>query len=130
MTYTHLSQTERYQIYALMKAGQTQTEITRILGRHKSTIIRELSRGSGRRGYRPRQAQNLSHERSQGSRNAAHIDEQILIQVRSLLSLQWSPEQIASKLPISHETIYQKIYADKAMGGHFWHSLRCHYQAT
>jgi len=88
MTYTHPSQTERYQIYVLMKAGQTQTEIAHILGRHKSTISREVVRGSGRRGYRPRQAQNLSDERSQCSRNAAHIDEQILIQVRSLLSLQ------------------------------------------
>lgn len=125
MTYTHLSQTERYQIQALMKAGQTQTEIAQILGRHKSTISRELARGSGRRGYRPRQAQNLSDERSQCSRNAAHVDEQILIQMRSLLSLQWSPEQIASQLPISHETIYQKIYADKAQGGHLWRSLRC-----
>ena len=124
MTYTHLSQTERYQIQALMKAGQTQTEIARILGRHKSTISREVARGSGRRGYRPRQAQNLSDERSQCSRNAAHVDEQILIQVRSLLGLQWSPEQIASQLPISHETIYQKVYADKAMGGHLWRSLQ------
>ena len=128
MTYTHLSQTERYQIYALMKAGQTQTEIAHILGRHKSTISREVARGSGRRGYRPRQAQNLSEERSQPSRNAAHIDEQILLQVRSLLRLQWSPEQIASQLPISHETTYQKIYADKAMGGHLWRSLRCQKQ--
>ena len=59
MTYTHLSQTERYQIYVLMKVGKTQTEIARILGRHKSTISREVARGSGRRGYRPRQAQNL-----------------------------------------------------------------------
>jgi IS30 family transposase len=128
MTYTHLSQTERYQIYVLMKAGQTQTEIAHILGRHKSTISREVARGSGRRGYRPHQAQNLSDERSQCSRNATHINEQILLQVRSLLSLEWSPEQIASKLPISHETIYQKVYADKAMGGHLWRSLRCQKQ--
>ena len=53
MTYIHLSQTERYQIYVLMKAGQTQTEIAHILGRHKSTISREVARGSGRRGYLP-----------------------------------------------------------------------------
>jgi IS30 family transposase len=59
MTYTHLSQTERYQIYVLMKAGQTQTEIAHILGRHKSTISREVARGSGRRGYRTRQAQTI-----------------------------------------------------------------------
>ncbi len=66
MTYTHLSQTERYQIQALMKAGLTQIEIARILGRHKSTISRELARGSGRRGYRPCQAQNRYEERIGG----------------------------------------------------------------
>ena len=64
-----------------MKAGQTQTEIAYILERHKSTISREVRPESGRRGYRPRQSQNLSEVRSQSSRNAAHIDEQILIQV-------------------------------------------------
>jgi IS30 family transposase len=78
MTYTNVSQTERYQIYVLMKAGQTKTEIAHILGCHKSTISREVARGSGRRGYRLRQAQILSDERSQCSRNAVHIDEQIL----------------------------------------------------
>jgi IS30 family transposase len=109
MTYTHISQTERYQI----------------LGRHKSKISREISRGCGRRGYRPRKAQNLSYERSQGSRNAREVDEQIVLEVRSLLALQWSPEQIASQLTISHETIYYKIYAEKAQGGHLWRSLRC-----
>ena len=45
MTYTHLSQTERYQIYALMKVGKSQIEIAHILGRHKSTISRELALG-------------------------------------------------------------------------------------
>jgi IS30 family transposase len=128
MTYTHLSQTERYQIQALMKAGQTQIEIARILGRHKSTISRELARGSGRRGYRPRQAQNRSEERSQGSRNAARVSPEIWCSAKAFIGLQWSPEQIASQLPISHETIYQKIYGDKAMGGHLWRSLRCQKQ--
>ena len=60
MTYIYLSQPERYQTQALMKTGQTQIEIARILERHKSTICREVARGSGRRGYRPRQAPNLS----------------------------------------------------------------------
>ena len=59
MTYTHPIQTERYQIQWLMKIGQTQIEISRILGAHKPTISRELARGSGRRGYR-RQAKNRS----------------------------------------------------------------------
>jgi IS30 family transposase len=37
--------------------------------------------------------------------------------------MQWSPEQIAARLPISHETLYQHVYADKAQGGVLWKSL-------
>ena len=39
--YTQLVHEQRYQIYALMKADHTQTEIAEILGVHKSTISRE-----------------------------------------------------------------------------------------
>ena len=35
MNYKHLSQVERYQIYALMKAGHDQTQIAKLLDRHK-----------------------------------------------------------------------------------------------
>ena len=45
-----------------------------------------------------------------------------------MLRVQWSPEQIASKLPISHETVYQHVYADKAQGGALWKNLRCQKQ--
>ena len=45
-----------------------------------------------------------------------------------MLCIQWSPEQIASKLPISHETVYQHVYADKAQGGTLWNNLRCQKQ--
>ena len=38
---------------------------------------------------------------------------------------QWSPEQIAAEVPISHETIYRHIYADKALGGVLYKHLRC-----
>ena len=46
MTYKHLSQAERYQIHALMKAGHDQSQIAKLLDRHKSTISRELSRNT------------------------------------------------------------------------------------
>ena len=42
--------------------------------------------------------------------------------------MQWSPKQIASKLPISHETVYQHVYADKAQGGTLWKNFRCQKQ--
>jgi hypothetical protein len=47
MTYKHLSQAERYQIYALMKAGHDQSQSAKLLDRHKSAISRELRRNSG-----------------------------------------------------------------------------------
>jgi IS30 family transposase len=128
MTYTYISQTEPYQIQAHMKARQNQIEITRILGRHKPTISRELARGSGRRRYRPRRVQKRYEERSQGSRNAARFSPEIWCSVEAFLGLQLSPERIASQLPISQKTIYLQIYADKAMGGHLWRSLRCQKQ--
>jgi IS30 family transposase len=59
MKYTQLTQKERYQISALMKAGHNQTETGMISGRHKSTISREVRRNKGLRGYRPKQAQYL-----------------------------------------------------------------------
>ena len=117
MTYKHLSQTELYQIYALMKAGQNLKTIAQILGRHQSTISREILRNSGLRGYRPRQAEILCQQRAQASRNALQIDHRTRTLVAERLNLQWSPEQIAASLHVSHETIYQHAYADRLLVG-------------
>jgi IS30 family transposase len=128
MTYKHLSQAERYQIHALMKAGHNQSQIAKVLDRSKSTISRELSRNTGSRGYRPKQACEMSADRAQNSRNANTVPAWVNDQAQLLLQLQWSPEQIASKLPISHETVYLRVYADKAQGGTLWRNLRCQKQ--
>ena len=125
MTYHHLSQEERYQISALLKAGLTQAQISLNLGRHKSTISREVSRNSGLRGYRPRQACVLAENRALNSRNARQITDADWLCVKSYLREQWSPEQIASEVSMSHETIYRRVYADKAIGGDLYKSLRC-----
>jgi IS30 family transposase len=42
--YKHLSREERYQIYSLLKAKQTISQIARLLGRSRSTIGRGRSR--------------------------------------------------------------------------------------
>jgi len=62
MSYKYLSQTERYEIYALMKAGESLKTVALILGRHKSTVGREVLRNSGLRRYRPRQAKILCQQ--------------------------------------------------------------------
>jgi len=111
-----------------MKAGHTITQIADMLSRSKSTISRELRRNAGSRCYRPKQACELSRQRAQGSRNAALVAPWVKAQATALLQLKWSPEQIAGKLPVSHETIYQYVYADKASGGKLWKNLRCQKQ--
>jgi len=122
--YKHLSREERYQIYSLVKAKQTISGIARLLGRHPSTISRELNRGRGQRGYRAEQACNKAKKRSLGSRNAKRVPPSVWPLVALYLTVEWSPEQIADKLPISHETVYQHVYADKAAGGKLHQGLR------
>ena len=45
--YTQLTQEQRYQIYAFMKANFSQAVIARKIGVHKSTVYRELKRNRG-----------------------------------------------------------------------------------
>jgi IS30 family transposase len=63
MKYKHLSQAERYQIYALMKAGHDQIQIAKLLYLHKSIICRVLLHNTGSRSYRSKQACEFSAER-------------------------------------------------------------------
>ena len=111
-----------------MKAQHSITQIASLIGRHKSTISRELRRNAGSRGYRPKQASELAIERSEQSRNAYTVAPWVKEQASALLRLQWSPEQVASRLPVSHETLYQHVYADKTQGGNLWKNLRCQKQ--
>jgi IS30 family transposase len=111
-----------------MKAQHNITQIARLLGRDKSTISRELRRNAGCRGYRAKQACELACKRSESSRNANTLAPWVKEQASELLRLQWSPEQIAGKLPVSHESLYLHVYADKAHGGTLWKNLRCQKQ--
>lgn len=45
-TYTHLTEIERGKISALLKLGKSQQKIADAIGRHKSTISREIKRGT------------------------------------------------------------------------------------
>jgi transposase, IS30 family len=61
--YTQLTQGQRYQMEALLKAGHNQTMIATILSIHKSTVSREFQRNRGLRGYRPKQAHEKAMQR-------------------------------------------------------------------
>jgi IS30 family transposase len=130
MSYTQLTREQRYQIYASKKADHSQTEMASIIGCHKSTIGRELSRNGGQRSYRPRQAQELALSRKL-SAHQPRIRRATWALVESLIEQQWSPEQLNGRLKleehvcVSHERIYQYIYADKRAGGTLFLNLRC-----
>ena len=129
--YKHLTQDERYQIAILLKAGKRQNEIAILMNRCPSSISRELTRNRGQRGYRPKQAQALSESRKRASDNGRRISDEVWAVVDGKLAETWSPEQISGHLKandqpgVSHECIYQRLYADKRAGGTLYRALRC-----
>lgn len=130
MKYHQLTECERYQIYALKKAGLTQKEIAGHLGRNPSTISRELSRNQGLKGYRPAQAQRLSHNRRVTATKAIKLTDSVRDWIEQLIRQELSPQQVVDYLKnhkgllLHHETIYQLIYADKGNGGDLYKHLR------
>ena len=84
---------------------------------NNSTLCREVIPTSGLRVYRPRQACLLSEDLALKSRNASQITDEDWLCVENYLRKQWSTDQIALEVTMSHETIYRKIYADKEISG-------------
>ena len=130
MSYTQLTQEQRYQISALLKTEHSQTEIAVDIGVNKSTVSRELRRNRGQRGYRPKQAHQFAVQRRRAS---AHnrITTETWTRIEEKLREDWSPEQVSVWLKknedttVSHEWIYQYIYANKQAGGDLHKHLRC-----
>lgn len=133
MTYYQLTSEERYMLSALKRQGHSQAEIARNLGRHRSTICRELKRNSSHYdgGYRPSRAVELTSGRRSRSRRNRRFTARELSLVERLLRELWSPEQISGQLrlagglAISHETIYRYIWNDRHLGGSLFTHLRC-----
>jgi len=127
--YTQLTWEQRYQIHALLKMEHSRTEIANTLGVHKSTISREVRRNRGKRGYRPKQAHEMALKRRK-KKAQLKVTPDVWALVEEKIRADWSPEQISGRfakngISISHERIYQYIYADKRAGGTLWTHLRC-----
>lgn len=130
MSYTHLSLEERHYIEIEKKLGRSLNKIAEALGRAQSTLSRELSRNTGQRGYRHKQADRLADERHATKAKASKLTDEIKPLIRGYLEEDWSPEQIAGRLKdegvieLHHETIYQFVLADKQAGGELYKHLR------
>jgi len=139
MSYNHLTENERYVISHLKLAGYSLREIGRHLGRHHTTISREITRN--RSTYsddavywyyvtHPTATKRCHKARHHRRRNHRRLYNYVASKIR----LDWSPETIAARLKldhpdddkmrISHETIYRWIYLDAKDSGSFYHHLR------
>lgn len=125
----HLTYEQRCQIDTLKERGDTISQIAKVVGVHRCTINRELSRNSGKRGYHYKQAQSKSASRRASAPNKKMTSATIFV-IEEKLKKQWSPVQISGRMKklgegnISHETIYKHIWADKKKGGFLYKELR------
>ena len=132
MKYRQLNGEERSVLAALRLVGLKPAEIARELGRHRSTVSRELKRNAAPYDgwYRARRAQQRAHARRYRSRRNSQFGLGQWERVEELLRQEWSPEQVSGhlrrkrELAISPETIYRHIWRDLRAGGSLHEHLR------
>lgn len=126
MSYTHLTESCRGRIQALVDEGKSVAKIAKVLGKHRTTIGRELNRNKTLCGYDAHKAQELYEERRQACRPRKKLEHQPLRDyVFEQIPGGMTPEQVSGRLAriypdtpqmqISHEAIYQGLYSDKRM---------------
>ena len=131
MNYRQLTYEERYLIARLRVQRLSIPRIARVLGRHRSTVWREIHRNLTNNGkYQVAEAQSKTNGRRRRSRRNRKFTQRQFLLVLKYLKLDYSPEQIAGTLKrwgllsISHETIYQYIWHDRRHGGLLYKHLR------
>lgn len=136
MPHHHLTPSDRVTIESLLVNHFGVVHIANQLNRPVCTIRREIARNAGPSGrYSAVNAQRKYLGRREACRPCCKLSNPRLEQhVVNRLEEEWSPEQIAGRLPIelsddasmrvSHETIYAYIYREKRNGGTLYKKLR------
>lgn len=119
-TYRRITNNEREEVSRSLATGKSINAISNELGRHRTTIFREINRNSEKSGYRAfsasRKAQDLAGSRRRGKTRLEN-DQRLRTYVLQKLKQQWSPRAISKRLKveypldmemrISHEAICQ-----------------------
>ncbi len=113
----HIDLEERCRLRGMIEMGLNISEIARRLGRHRSTIHREIERNRCVDGYRPDSAARRAWARKlRGSKIERSAE--LRASVEGGLAMGWSPEQIAGRMQLaetatslSAETIYRFVYS-------------------
>ena len=111
----HFNREDRIALGALKRAGLSQSEIGRQLGFHRSTIGRELKRNQKPRGgYHALNADIQSvARRHQSKQRYRIIDTALGLVIAKQLHPLVSPEVVAHRMGIHHQTIYNWLYRDR-----------------
>ena len=127
--YSQLTQEERYYIYQ-QKDKASYTEIGKAIGKHRTSIQREINRNSGLKGYRYQQAQGQAEQRHREKNKAIKLTKVLKRYSTIALKKGWNPETICGRLfhlrgiKLHFETIYQWLKKDQDGGGELYKSLR------
>ena len=116
-----LGPAEREQIAIGIDRGESCPQIAARIGFDRRTVWREINRNGGRENYRAHEADQSALERGRRPRPSWTVAKPWLwAEVKRLLGLRWSPEQISAQLAIdhdgdpdwlvSHESIYRALY--------------------
>lgn len=128
----HLTSSQRYTIASMKNNGYSQKAISEVIGKDKSVVNRELKRNRDLRSgaYRGDLADRKYAKRQKEKRKKKYFTEAIQQLVNDGLENKLSPEQIVGLAIkegddcVSHERIYQYIWADKKQGGELYEHLR------
>lgn len=116
VAYQRLSLAEREMIMCQLAThpNRSWTKIGSVVGRHRSTIQREVARNGGRSSYRAHRAHTRAREQASRPRYRFDLDPQLAVRVRHLLIMGYSPYAVAHLTKtVCAETIYQGIYSGR-----------------
>ena len=127
MPYKQFTKAERNELFLLKKKGYSNKDIAEVLGRHPSTISRELKRNSTKKnGYYPESAERKAYYRRKYKKQPSkkiRQDTELEDYIRKKLKVGWSPETIAgvwnkhkSDKTVHFFTIYRYIYSKFGCG--------------
>ena len=120
--YYQLTQEQRYKLEAYLESGKNQTQIAGLLGVHKSTISRELSRNIPKRGFGSKiynavnaqiKTEVRHHDKPKYTTFSLELKNQMKLWMDTkryspeLVSAQWIKEGIEG---VSHECMYNFIW--------------------
>lgn len=116
MSYRHFSITERGCIEALYKIGYSWRKIAKEIGRHHSSVSREISRNKTNLIYSAISGDVKYKTRRENSICKGKYTKELSKVIEEKLTQTWSPEQISNTVllgKLSYKSIYNWIYSQK-----------------